>query len=70
MPRVARRKANMSTRRLRTWSHGTYILSIEAVAWISAPTILELSLGEIPKTSIVPAGDAAELCAAKAYDWT
>eukprot|EP00959_Pyramimonas_sp_CCMP1952_P185535 3879309-Pyramimonas_sp.AAC.1 len=38
------------------------------MALTCVPTILGLSLGKIPKTSAVPDGNAAKLCAAKAYD--
>eukprot|EP00959_Pyramimonas_sp_CCMP1952_P415359 8703161-Pyramimonas_sp.AAC.1 len=36
---------------------------------ICVPTILGLSLGENHRTSTAPGGNAAKLCAAKAYDW-
>eukprot|EP00959_Pyramimonas_sp_CCMP1952_P198862 4159293-Pyramimonas_sp.AAC.1 len=39
------------------------------MALICVPAILEPSLGKILKTSTVPGGNAAKLCAAKAYDW-
>eukprot|EP00959_Pyramimonas_sp_CCMP1952_P275610 5761106-Pyramimonas_sp.AAC.1 len=39
------------------------------MALICVPTILGQSLGRKSTTSTVPAGNAAKLCAAQAYDW-
>eukprot|EP00959_Pyramimonas_sp_CCMP1952_P262387 5486369-Pyramimonas_sp.AAC.1 len=43
------------------------LLCCPHMALICVPTILGLSLRKIPKTSTVPDGNAAKLCAAKAY---